>query len=53
MGLVKLCWNEFLSEANTKKVINGGGERSNYIGMISLVNLTKQKVKKHMGVVKS
>ena len=25
MGFVKLCWNEFLSEANTKKVIISGG----------------------------
>ena len=25
MGVVKLCWNEFLSKANTKKVINSGG----------------------------
>ena len=45
MGLVKLCWNEFLSEANTKKVINSGGG-SNYVGIISLDNLTKQKSEK-------
>ena len=48
MGLVKLYWNEFLSEANTKKVINSGGG-SNYVGMISLVNLTKQKSEKTYG----
>ena len=45
MGVVKLCWNEFLSEANNKKVINSGGG-SNYVGMISVVNLSKQKSEK-------
>ena len=25
MGVVKLCWNEFLSEANNKKVMNRRG----------------------------
>ena len=26
MGVVKLCWNEFLSKANNNKVINSGGK---------------------------
>ena len=25
MGVVKLCWNEFLSKANNKNVIKSGG----------------------------
>ena len=25
MGVVKLCWNEFLSKANNKNVITSGG----------------------------
>ena len=25
MGVVKLCWNEFLSKANDKNVIKSGG----------------------------
>ena len=44
MGVVKLCWNEFLSKANNKKVINSGGG-SNYVGMVSLVNLTQKSEK--------
>ena len=41
MGVVKLCWNEFLSKANDKNVIKSGGG-SNCVGMIFLVNLTKK-----------
>ena len=39
-GWVKICWNDFQSKTNDKNVINGGG-RVKYVGMIFLVNLTK------------
>ena len=42
MGVVKLCWNEFLSKANETNVI------TNELGQIIL----ETKVKKHWGVVK-
>ena len=50
MGVVKLCWNEFLSKANDKNVIYSGGG-SIFFGVNLLVNFTK-KVKKLMGVVR-
>ena len=50
MGVVKLCWNEFLSKANDKNVNYSGGG-SNFFGMNLLVNLTK-KVKQLMEVVR-
>ena len=38
----------FLAKQTTTEVINSGGG-SNYVGMISLVNLTKQKSEKTYG----
>ena len=53
MGVVKLCWNDFLSKVNDKNVIKSGGwsnygmiflwELSNYVRMIFLVNLITKK----------
>ena len=46
MGVVKLCWNEFLSKANNKNVIKSGG----WVKLCwndFLSNLTK-KLRKHI-----
>ena len=40
MGVVKLCWNVFLSKSNNNKKRGNGWELSNYVGMNFLAKQT-------------